>query len=49
MLRRTKEETLADQLPRKLDFICVCRLSDLQYRAYMCGFVLLQRSSWDKM
>ena len=37
MLRRTKEEKLADQLPKKLDFICVCRLSDLQYRAYMCG------------
>ena len=36
MLRRTKEEKLADQLPKKSDFICVCRLSDLQYRAYMC-------------
>ncbi len=39
MLRRTKEEKLADQLPTKRDFICVCRLSDLQYRAYMCGSV----------
>ena len=37
MLRRTKEAKLANQLPKKLDFICVCRLSDLQYRAYMCG------------
>ena len=42
MLRRTKEEKLADQLPKKLDFICVCRLSDLQYRAYMCG-----AASWE--
>ena len=37
MLRRTKEDKLADQLPMKRDFICVCRLSDLQYRAYMCA------------
>ncbi len=36
MLRRKKEDKLAGQLPKKSDFICVCRLSDLQYRAYMC-------------
>ena len=36
MLRRIKEEKLAGQLPKKSDFICVCRLSDMQYRAYMC-------------
>ena len=37
LLRRTKEGTIRDQLPRKADFICVCELSDLQLRAYQCA------------
>ncbi|KAK9862888.1 hypothetical protein WJX84_009991 [Apatococcus fuscideae] len=34
LLRRTKEGTLKDQLPRKTDNIVLCPMSELQLRAY---------------
>ncbi|KAK9840685.1 hypothetical protein WJX84_004254 [Apatococcus fuscideae] len=34
LLRRTKEGTLRDQLPRKTDNIVLCPMSELQLRAY---------------
>ena len=37
LLRRTKDNTLADQLPKKTDNIVFCRLAPLQMRAYKCA------------
>lgn len=34
MLRRTKESTIRDQLPKKMDNIVFCKLAALQMRAY---------------
>jgi SNF2 family DNA or RNA helicase len=34
LLRRTKDTTIRDQLPRKVDNIVLCRLSKMQLRAY---------------
>ncbi|CAL8464574.1 g4109 [Coccomyxa elongata] len=34
MLRRTKESTIKDQLPKKMDNIVFCKLAPLQMRAY---------------
>ena len=42
LLRRTKEGTIKEQLPKKSDFVCICDLSDLQLRAYQCAGLFWQ-------
>lgn len=39
LLRRTKDNTIADQLPKKTDNIVFCRLAPLQMRAYKCAWL----------
>ena len=36
LLRRTKDNTIKDQLPSKTDNIVFCELSELQLKAYRC-------------
>jgi hypothetical protein len=46
LLRRTKDATIADQLPCKSDNIVFCCLTPMQIRAYRCAvLVVFQRGS----
>jgi len=46
MLRRRKDNTIADQLPKKVDNIVFCQLTDFQLRAYKCPPPPPPLSSW---
>ena len=41
LLRRRKDDTIKEQMPKKLDHIVFCELSDLQLAAYRCDCVAI--------
>ena len=41
LLRRRKDNTIKEQMPKKLDHIVFCELSELQLAAYRCDCVAI--------